>query len=133
MPSVFDHLPVEGRGHAFEGLVRRRYGPGEFVLHQGGPPSAMFVIEQGSADVLITDEEGVSHFVGRLSEGETFGEMSMLTGNPVSASVRAATVLDALQLDADDLRRIGTAYPVLFHNLAAILASRLARVQIAPR
>ncbi len=129
MPSVFDHLTQDERSRAFAGLVRRRYGPGEFVLHQGGPPSALYVIEQGSADVLILDGSGVSHFVCRLDEGETFGEMSMLTGAAVSASVRSATLLDVLQLDAEDLRRIGRTHPVLFHNLASILASRLARVQ----
>lgn len=133
MPSIFDHLPPEERAQAFAGLVRRRYGVGEFVLHQGGPPSAMYIIEQGAADVLMTDADGSSRFLTRLGEGETFGEMSMLTGQPVSASIRAATTLDAIQLDAEDLRRLGKRFPVLFHNLAAILAQRLARVQAGPR
>jgi len=126
---VFDHLDPDDRRDVFGGLVRRRYGSGEFVLHQGGPPSSMYVIEAGQADVLKVLAGGTTRFVCRLGEGETFGEMSMLTGSPISASIRAATTLDVLQLDAADLRRIGAAYPVLFHNLAAILARRLARVQ----
>lgn len=129
MPSVFDHLDPHDRQSVFAGLVRRRYGIGEFVLHQGGPPSSMYVIEAGNADVLKLVPGGSTRFVCRLGEGETFGEMSMLTGHPVSASIRAATTLDVLQLTAEELRRIGAAHPVLFHNLAAILALRLARVQ----
>jgi CRP-like cAMP-binding protein len=131
MPSVFDHLAPDERASVFAGLVRRRYGAGEFVLHQGGPPSAMYVIEQGQADVLKADGDGVTRFVCRLGEGETFGEMSMLTGEPVSASIRASTLLDVLQLNAEDMRRIGRLYPALFHNLATILAMRLGRVNEA--
>lgn len=126
--SVFDHLSQEDRKLAFSGLIRRRYGPGEFVLQQGGPPDSMYVIESGQADVFVAGPDGVHRFVVRLGDGETFGEMSMLTGGNVSATVRASTTLDVLQLTAEDVRRVGRQFPVIFHNLATILAGRLSKV-----
>src|SRR4051794_20894999 len=61
------------------------YPGGSTILTQGGDPaSSVWVIRQGSVE--LTDEGRV---IDLLGGAEMFGHRSMLTGEPVSLTVRA--------------------------------------------
>ena len=68
------------------------YLPGERVVRQGEPGEVLYVIASGRADVRL-EQGGLSSTVTTLDAGKFFGEMSLLTGEPRSATVSAATEL----------------------------------------
>lgn len=59
----------------------------ERTFRSGGGP-AFFLIVEGEADVSVRGKK-----IGRLGRGDSFGEMSLLDGQPRSATVTARTDL----------------------------------------
>src|SRR5439155_26027379 len=65
-------------------------GRGERVIREGAEGDSMFVLLRGAAEVSIS-QNGTSIPVAALSAGDCFGEMSLLTGERRTATVRAET------------------------------------------
>ena len=63
---------------------------GEVLLAEGAPTDALYLVQRGEVVVEKRDADGHPRVLARLGEGEVFGEMSFLDGEPASASVRAA-------------------------------------------
>lgn len=70
---------------------------GTKIIQQGELGDGLYVIVQGSAYVLMRDAEE-EQIIDQLSKGAIFGEMSLLSGEPRSASVRAATAVVAVKV-----------------------------------
>ena len=74
--------------------MHRRYEQGEVLFRQGDPSDVAIEILSGSAEVLrhAGDDAIV---LGTVHAGEFVGEMGVLDGQPRSATVRAASAVDA--------------------------------------
>jgi NTE family protein len=125
--SFFAGLSAEELPALLAQLERRLFPAGALLLMEGDSPSAMYVIQSGTAEVLVADRYGRSHKVDQARPGDVLGEMSLLTGQPVSATVRALTDIEALVIAGADFERIGSAFPLIFRNLGVLLADRLRR------
>jgi len=77
------------------------YEEGELILRQGQNGNQLFIIEQGEVRIQLEHPSVVP--ITTLSEGAFFGEMSCLTGDPVSASVYASCPLKLLALNREGL------------------------------
>ena len=66
----------------------RVFGAGQIIVRQGEAGDSMFLIGAGEARVTL---EPSGQEVARLGAGTYLGEMSMLTGDPRSATVSAVT------------------------------------------
>ena len=75
-------------------MARRTYAADEILFRQGDPSDFAILILSGSADVLrqVGDEAIV---LGTVHAGEFAGEMGVLEGRARSATVRAASPLEA--------------------------------------
>ncbi len=98
------------------------YLDGERVTRQGEPGDRMFVIVRGRVRVAV-EARGLRD-VAELKEGDFFGEMSLLTGCPRSATVIAVGALRAVSLRAEDLRPVLQKHPEVARDMAAFAASR---------
>jgi CRP-like cAMP-binding protein len=75
-------------------LVReQQYTPGQVIVQEGQPGLGLYIIAEGSAEVV----QGES-ILRTLGEGDFFGEMSLLDDLPRTATVRAATPARCLTL-----------------------------------
>lgn len=63
------------------------YGPPEKILTQGQQNQSLFLIYKGGVDGYIKAPDGSAVKAVSLGEGGYFGEMSILTGDPASASI----------------------------------------------
>lgn len=71
--------------------------------------------------------DGSEHRVGRIVPGGTVGEISVLTGQPAVATVRATEEMKVIVMTEDDFTRMASVYPQVYRNVGTILAERLAR------
>src|SRR5216683_841158 len=103
------------------------YEHGTRILERGVWHGQLYIIASGQVSVLLQEDNGASARVAQLGPGECFGEMSLITGEAPSATVRAEqnTALWALP-QSDFLTLIGSC-PTLLQNINAILSLRLAR------
>lgn len=125
-----------------EMLARLRpsaYARGTHILERGQWHGQLYILESGHVSILLpknganarSQEAGDSatdqHIVAHLGPGECFGEMSLLTGEPPSATVRAEQDVTLWSLSqADFVSLVGTC-PTLLHNINTILTRRLLR------
>jgi small-conductance mechanosensitive channel/CRP-like cAMP-binding protein len=103
---------------------RLDFGRGERVVQQGAPGDTLYVVLAGTALVTIKTEDGVEREVARLSHGEFFGEMALLTGEPRSASVSALDDLVVRVIDKDALQGVLLRRPALVQEMAEIVELR---------
>jgi small-conductance mechanosensitive channel/CRP-like cAMP-binding protein len=100
------------------------FGRGERIVHQGEPGDAMYVILDGTAIVTITDSPGSEREVARLSRGEFFGEMALLTGEARSASVSAVDDISVIVVHKSALESMLHKRPALAQEMAEIVEAR---------
>jgi CRP-like cAMP-binding protein len=98
------------------------YGRGEKIVRQGEAGGSMFVIHRGR--VKVTEESGRELAV--FGPGDYIGEMSMLTGQPRSATVEAVEECQVVELTADALREAALANPEVVRRISAVVAERQA-------
>lgn len=94
---LFDVLSIDEAQHLAAAALMCPYGPGEVAVRQGEQGSSLFFVLHGEMSVEVSGSE-----VARLGQGRMFGEMSLLTGEPRKATVKALseTVLAELSKEA---------------------------------
>src|SRR5262245_50412245 len=85
--AIFADLSADERAAVARGSGLEDYCSGERVIRQGQPGDALYAIATGKARIAVRSPEGTEREVAVLHAGEVFGEMSLLTGEPRSASV----------------------------------------------
>ena len=126
-PSFFEGLPEDELARIMGRLERRRFAAGAILIGEGEPVEEMYIVEDGLAEVVIADRHGAEHLLSRIGAGGTLGEMALFTGQPASATVRAASDIEVLVLTNDEFQRIADRLPVVYRNLGVILSRRLNR------
>lgn len=104
------------------GALGRVYRDGETIVRQGEMGDCMFVIQEGSVEVL-REEGGRTYRLTELGPGEFFGEMALCEKEPRSATVRAVGEVRALTVDRRTfLRRVQEDPSLAFRVLKAMSA-----------
>src|SRR6185503_5372124 len=103
---------------------RLDFGRGERIVQQGAPGDTLYVVLAGTALVTIRTADGAEREVARLSRGEFFGEMALLTGEARSASVTALDDLRSLVIHKDALQGVLLRRPALVQQMAEIVEVR---------
>ena len=97
---------VENQGLVLSAFAVRNIPPGAEIFPQGAPPPGLFFLLHGTGEVWTADGGGIPRKVAVLTEGDAFGEMSLLTGDPTTAAVRMPHGGIVLHLAPDDYKRI---------------------------
>lgn len=89
----------------------RTYHPGETIVAEGDQGSSLFLIVSGAVNVFTSSSNGALLPLAELSAGDFFGEVSLLTGKPRTATITAKEPVAAIELDAVSLDRIAAHHP----------------------
>jgi ABC-type bacteriocin/lantibiotic exporter with double-glycine peptidase domain len=92
-------LAPEVRELVIASFVPVRYEFGETIIAAGDAPDGFYVLCSGLARVLVTGADGEEVPLNLLRAGEAFGEVGLLDGTPRSATVRAASDIEAARLE----------------------------------
>lgn len=107
-----------------EGMRIEEYGGGERIVVQDELGETAYIIHSGSCDVVIRGASGTSTTVANLKPPMIFGEMSLLTGAPRSATVVAHEDATVFAIDKKLFADVLTAHPSISESLADILVRR---------
>jgi CRP-like cAMP-binding protein len=106
-----------------ERAQKRVYLPGELVVQEGDSGEEFFVIMDGDADVMIKTGDQTTR-VATLKKGQFFGEMSLLTGTPRSATVQAKSQLTVTVIGKNAMSQVLSRNPNLADQFGTILTAR---------
>lgn len=100
------------------------YHDGETIVRQGEMGDSMFVIQQGSVEVL-REEAGRTFRLRELGPGELFGEMALCENTPRSATVRAVGEARVLTVDKRTFLRRVQEDPSLAFRVLQTMSARI--------
>jgi hypothetical protein len=122
--------PAQARIVVLMGEIKR-FAPGEPIIRRGEAGEEMYVIMQGTVDVLAgTGAE--RRKIAQHKRGDVFGEMAFVRKHVRSADVVAVEPVEVLAVNERFLQRIQLRYPRIaskvFLNLTRIVSDRLQRM-----
>ncbi len=115
---------------SFERLVERRQArAGDVLLHEGKTDQALWLLLEGTVEVVKTAPDGHEEQLAVLDAGNVFGEMSFLSPAPHCASVRAKTDVTVGYLTPEAFQTLRNDSPraafCILTNLVELLSDRL--------
>lgn len=108
-------------------LRPRSFAAGGVLLQQGQFSAELHIIRRGAVSVRSSDSLGKVSELAQLGPGQFVGEMSLLTGQPHSATVTAISPTESLVLGRDDFLALLGNSPRLAQNISRVLSERLTR------
>lgn len=85
--------------------------PGEIIAREGEIGNEMWFLKKGVVELFSRKPDGSDVLLGILAEGSHFGEISLLTQSPRTASIRASTHIDMYTITKEALDDVLTYYP----------------------
>ncbi len=133
LADLLEHSRVLGAVPNKDAIVNaftvRPYAKGATVIEQNAPPPGLFFVLHGDCEVWVTDADGNAAQIADLHEGDAFGEMSLLTGQPTTASVVMPDGGILLHLPAADWHKLSGAAPTLGEALTALADVRRTEIE----
>ena len=107
---LFRGLSLIERRNLVSRFRLREIQPGTTVIREGQPSDGLCIVLAGHLAVT-SRASGEDRPIAKLGGGDIFGEMSLLTGGPAVATIRAETKVWALALPRRDFEQAITARP----------------------
>jgi small-conductance mechanosensitive channel len=102
----------------------RQFGAGEMLMRAGEQGDSMFIVRSGTAEVFAHTADGQTRHLGNYARGDFTGEMALMTGEPRTASVRATTDLEVIEMDREGFTRLFKEHPDAAAGIGDIIAAR---------
>ncbi len=107
-------------------VIRKTYVRDEtIILEDDDSVQALFLIASGEVKVYVSGSDGRETILSLLSKGDFFGEMSLIDGEPRSASVKAVTDADLLILRREHFIKQVQKTPELAMGLLVEMSKRI--------
>lgn len=120
--SLFGDLDAYDLQQVARWIEEVRADPGELLIEQGSMPYELFVIEDGTVDVVRDGKP-----IATLGPGDVVGEIALLGQHRRMASVVARTPVRALALHVDALQSLTSEMPELGDELRSLMDRRRAQ------
>jgi hypothetical protein len=101
------------------------YMENETVIRQGDSGETVFLVVEGSVEVVKETEDGAQRVLDRIGIGDAFGEMSLLEGITRSATIRTLEPCRFLTLHKQEFNETVMEYPEIALKICAILSRRI--------
>lgn len=119
--DLFAGLSEEARHEIARSIRSRTFGDRESIVRQGEPGESMFIVGSGRAVVVLEPDR---REVATIESGGYFGEMSLLTGEPRTATVIARGDTVVLEIGAELFRQLASTSPQAIEQVGVAAAAR---------
>ena len=123
----FQLLDEQERAVLAQQLDEVKVAAGTTMWEYGDPGGTMYLIRSGSVELFMRDDTGERIVLETVSNGEVFGELSLLDGGSRTASALVTEDLDALHIDRGDLDHFLRVQPAAAMDLLAAMGKRMRR------
>jgi CRP/FNR family cyclic AMP-dependent transcriptional regulator len=106
-------------------FTKKKFSRNTLIFQQGQRSDAFFVILVGRAHVVTKDDRGREVIFAILNQGDHFGEMSLIDGEPHSTSVKTVIPTEVLMLEREAFEFCLPTPHSLQHSVMLNLVQRL--------
>jgi Cyclic nucleotide-binding domain len=124
---LFRDFSVDELVAVIQGLKLLTYEPKQIILREGDRGESLYMLTSGTVKAFRKNAQGKQVALAELSEGAFFGEGSILTGKPRTATVVAWEECELLELDRPTLDSITQTHPHVWDVLQEFAAKRAAK------
>lgn len=122
--ELFRALTDEERRELAADLSVAPFARGEAITRQGAEAHWLYIMTKGEAEVRVAVDGNLSKKVATLHEGDFFGEMGLMTGEPRTATIVALTSVECYRVDKDSFHEIIQRRPEIAEDISHVLARR---------
>jgi NTE family protein len=126
--SYFD-IKVEPDNPLMSEIETLHLAGGDWLMREGEEGDALYLLVQGRLQVLVNNKASDQHtdqvVLGEVVPGDSVGEISLLTGEPRSASIQAIRDSLLVKIDHASFQHLAQEHPALIMKLAGNVASVL--------
>jgi small-conductance mechanosensitive channel/CRP-like cAMP-binding protein len=122
--ELFQTLTDEERRQLATELSVAPFARGEAITRQGAEAHWLYIMAKGEAEVRVAIDGNLSKKVATLHEGDFFGEMGLMTGEPRTATIVAVTGVECYRLDKEAFHEIIKRRPEIAEDISHVLARR---------
>ena len=109
---LFEVLQDDEREALVAQMELEQHEEGGVIISEGEPGTSMYVIANGEVKVYTRGSGGAgSVYLAKLGQGDFFGEVSVLTGKPRTATITASKPTELLRLDKEKLDNALSKFP----------------------
>jgi len=110
---VFEGVPPDARLALADHFKLRTFAKGGVVIREGEAGDTFYLIRSGSVDLSTSGmgKHGDQVVLGKMGEGEFFGEVALLTDKPRTATVVAREKAELMELARADFDQITERFP----------------------
>ena len=101
----------------------------ERIIIEGREGSSLFLVGQGRLEEFVRQSDGVDRLMGIKKRGDIMGEISMLTGAPRSATVRAVDGAVVFEIGKKQYEPIIKARPAIVDELTVVMEQHLRSIR----
>src|SRR5262245_5141399 len=123
--DFFSELPEEELDRILAQLDVVNLKSGEILFHEGDRGEHMYIVVSGDLEILMAPNTDNELILNRVRQGEYIGEMSLVTGAPRTASVRAHGDVSLLCMSRTQLLDLLHEHPQLASTMVNVLSQRL--------
>lgn len=129
------HLLGDLDGSVFDAILPRlewvKVDGGEVIFEEGATGDELFIVVSGRLRASVRGGHGEARILGEITHGETVGEISILTGEPRTATVTAVRSSVLARLTRDSFQLLLAAFPQMSTRLTRLIIERLRRTNRA--
>ena len=103
---------------------RRFYKAENLICKQGSLGESLFIIVDGVVSIDKSDGKGRSIHIAKLGVGDFFGEMSLMTGEPRTASISTLKNTVVLEINKKIIKTLFGNNKAFYDNVALVFAKR---------
>ncbi|MBI3758484.1 MAG: mechanosensitive ion channel [Deltaproteobacteria bacterium] len=106
------------------GVILQKFGAGEIIVREGDEGASLFIIRGGTVEVFAS-KNGREVHITDLSVPAFFGEMALMTGEKRTATIRARTDVELLELNRDAFGELFKNHPETAAHMGKVIAIRM--------
>jgi CRP-like cAMP-binding protein len=121
---LFAPLASDARDQIRSSFKLHEVGPGSEIISLGKVPEFLYVLLAGRVAIYLPSKDGAPRPVAILGPGEVIGEMSMISGGPAQATVKALKRVWLLAMSRELFQSRVLAHPRVREHVAELAQAR---------
>jgi small-conductance mechanosensitive channel/CRP-like cAMP-binding protein len=107
------------------GVIVQRFGAGESIVREGDEGDSLFIIRMGTVEVFAGGAAGKQVHLRDLTSPAFFGEMALMTGEKRTATIRAKSDVELLELNRATFGELFKNHPDTAAQMGEVIAFRM--------